>query len=647
MSSPRTAAARRGPLPQPLLALAAVAALLALAVLLVAPAPPARALAGTSTGTGHLWRGDGVSWLGTYRLDDGRQAFCLEVGKKSPVGNRYDTATGDAVVGVSSEDHARLAYIARTWGGTKDPDTAAAGQLAVWTITGLGGHSQRYYAGRANDHWPIVLQRANDMLAEATARASRSVDATLTVSLADDGTGSVRADLVADLVTGGPTTLPGRHVGTVTLQGAEFTDGSGGSRRVKNGETVRVRATGPGAELSVRARVRFDGLPYGRVATVGSSAAGSQMILFTGGVSAAAAGSASATAVSPLPFAPRVVTQASDTIAEAGTVVTDRLTLDVARGDGLLDEWGRYRADGQLRPVPVTVRSRLLGPFFEPLVEADAAPADAPVVCEVETVVTDGPGTVTTPGCELPSTGWFTWVESIDPGDTSPSQGGERLRPWTSRFGTAPETTFAPFTPIVSTVAAGGATEVGPGACVTDALTVARLNALVGEDGVEVTSTLVGPFADQPEEGEDLTDLLEVPGLVAGEVVTTVHADGEVQTPCVRVDRPGHYVFVLSSEGSAELDDGSRIVPAFVDHRAHAAESFLVPEPEPGPESPEPEPADEPGPEQPSPSATPPALAFTGGDAGATGQLALGVVLAGALLLVGLRVAHLVRRRSR
>ena len=634
MSSPRTRAALRGPLPWSLPALAALTALFTLAVLLLVPATPARALAGASTGTGHLWRGDGVSWLGTYRLDDGRQAFCLEVGKKSPVGIEYDTSTGEAVVGVSSEDHARLAYISRTWGGTGDPDTAAAGQLAVWTITGLGGHTQRYYAGRANDHWPIVLQRANEMLAEATAHASRSVDSTLTVALGDDGTGSVRADLVADLVTGGPTTLPPSHTGTVTLEGGEFTDGSGATRAVTNGETVPVRATGLGAELSVRAHVRFDDLPYGRVATVGSSPAGSQMILFTGGVSTAADGSASASAVSPLPFAPRIATQASDTVAEAGTVVTDRLTLDVSTGDGLLDEWGRYRADGELRPVPVTVRSRLLGPFHEPLVESESWPADAPVVCDVEVTVTDGPGTVTTPGCELPSTGWFTWVESIDPADTSPEQGGDRLRPWTSRFGTAVETTFAPFAPLVSTVVAGGITEVAPGTCVADVLTVERLNALVHEDGVEVTSTLLGPLPERRPQGSDLAPLLEDPELVAGSVTTVLHGDGDVETPCVRVDEPGHYAFVLSSQGSPLLEDASRIVPAFEDLRAHDAESFVVPEPEP---EPEPE----------VPSATPRALAFTGGDAGGPVRLAAGVTLAGALLLVVLRVVHVARRRSR
>jgi len=112
--------------------------LLLLVAVLVAPlawASPARAVSSTGHGVGYLWSGDGVSYLGTYQLADGRRVFCLEAGKSSPIGNEYATATGPDVVGISSAGHARLAYIARTWAGTDDRDTAAAGQL---TISGGG-----------------------------------------------------------------------------------------------------------------------------------------------------------------------------------------------------------------------------------------------------------------------------------------------------------------------------------------------------------------------------------------------------------------------------------------------------------------------------------------------------------------------------
>ncbi|ROS50498.1 thioester domain-containing protein [Frigoribacterium sp. PhB24] len=587
---------------------------------------PAAAVTGTGLGPGHLWRGDGVSWLGTYRLDDGTQAFCLEAGKTSPVGKHYDTTTGGDVIGVSTDDHARLAYIARTWGGTTDPDTAAAGQLAVWTITGLNGHTQRYYAGRANEHWPVVLERANQMLAEASSAASKSVVGSVTVELSADGTGMIRPDLTVDRVTGGPTTLEPTHAGTVTLDGAVFADGST-TASVHNGASVPVVATGDAARLTVTASVEFVGLPYGRVTTVGNSPAGSQMILFSGGVAASASESASIEQLSPLPFQPTVSTVTSDTVAETGTVVTDQVTLDVAPGDGLLSEWGRYDDSGSWRPVPVTVRSRLLGPFLAPVVEDSEWPADAPLVCEVTLEVLDGPGTHSTPGCELPGGGYYTWVETIDPADTPVEAGRERVRPWRSPFGTATETTFAPWAPKISTVASDA--EVGPGACVSDELTVVDLHPDV-PGGVDVESVLVGPYAEAPAVGRDLgpIDRLD-PGLVVARETVTVGEDGTYTTPCVTLEQPGTYVFVFSSPGSAADEDGSRIVPAFADTTVHRSEMTTVRQPA--------------ATEAPAP---PVRLAFTGSDGGDRVLLvALGIVGTGFVLLAAAGALHVRRRR--
>jgi hypothetical protein len=591
---------------------------------------PATAVTGTGLGTGHLWRGDGVSYLGTYRLDDGRQAFCLEAGKTSPVGNHYDTETGTEVVGVSTADHARLAYIARTWGETTDADTAAAGQLAVWTITGLNGHSQRYYAGRANERWPVVLDRANEMLAEATAAASTSVTASTSVDLHDDGTGTLRSDLTVDRVGGGPELLSPRHDGTVTLTGGAFADGST-QAVVQNGVDLEFRATGDLARIEVSADTRFDGLPYGRIVTAGTSPAGSQRILFSGGTSVEASGTASAEALSPLPFQPSVVTQTSDVVAEPGTTVTDQLTVDVRPGEGLLSEWGRHDVGGVWQPVPVTVRSRLLGPFREPVTPSDDWPSDAPVVCEVSVVVDEGPGTYATPGCELPSGGWFTWVETIDPADTPADAGRDRVRGWRSPFGAASETTFVPWAPDVATAVVGEA-EVEPGTCVSDELTVSGWNDEAPE--ARVDTVLVGPFPEAPAEGHDLGPIDEIDDeLLAGRATTVVTGDGTYESPCLPVEREGHYVFLFSSEGSEPDDDGVQVVPAFADSTVHLTESFSVVAPE--------VPA-----KTPSPSAPPAALAFTGSDGTLTaGATALGVSLAGASMVALSTVLHLRRRR--
>ncbi|WP_209561656.1 thioester domain-containing protein [Frigoribacterium sp. PvP032] len=604
--------------------------LLLLVAVLVAPlafASPASAVASTGLGTGYIWRGDGVSYLGTYLLADGRKAFCLEAGKTSPVGNEYDTATGADVFPISSEDHARLAYIARTWAGTDDQDTAAAGQLAVWSITGLAGQTARYYAGRANERWPIVLEKMQQMLDESTREASTSVSASLAVDLQPDGTGTLRTDVVVDRVTGGPTVLEPTFAGAVSLTGAVFTDGTAASS-ARNGETMSFRATGDLPEMTVGVESRFDDLPYGRVMTVGSSAAGSQMILFSGGASVTATGTASASALSPLPFRPRVSTVTSDTVAEQGAVLTDQLTLAVEPGDGLLSEWGRIVVDGGWAPIPVTVRSRLLGPFSERPVEAADWPADAPVVCDVEVRVVEGPGTYTTPGCELPGGGWYTWVESIDPADTSVEDGRDRLRGWKSPFGTATETTVLPWSPRIDT-AIVGASVVEPGACVSDALLVSGWNTEVEE--VVVDTLLIGPFAELPAEGTELGDVdgLERDGLVAGRVSTTVNGDGLVETACLPVAEVGDYAFVYTSEGTPAGTEGHQVVPAFADTRVHDTESFRV-------EAPVDTPVETEAP------AVPVALAFTGTD---LGGLALGISLAGGLLIAGGIAGHVVRRR--
>ena len=91
-------------------------------------------------------------------------------------------------------------------------------------------------------------------------------------------------------------------------------------------------------------------------------------------------------------------------------------------------------------PVEAVVVSSLLGPFTDEIVPAQSAPANAPVVCTVEVLVS-GPGEYDTPGCTLAAPGYYVWVERIDPARTPADQGGSRMRPWQSTFGVASEIT--------------------------------------------------------------------------------------------------------------------------------------------------------------------------------------------------------------
>ncbi|RIJ61588.1 hypothetical protein DZG02_06240, partial [Clavibacter lycopersici] len=238
--------------------------------------PPAQALSAVSHGVGYSSGADG-RWLGSYRMDDGRLGFCIDIGLAAPPGHDY-TPVDDA--GTTPDDRARLAYISRRWAGSTDPDTAAAGQLATWSITGLGGRDLAWYAARAGDHAGAVESRARDMLAEAASGASRSVTATATVTLGEDGRGTVRADLRADLVASGMTDVPaGSQTGTVTLDGAVFDDGST-TAQVGNGDAVPLRATGSSAALHVTASAVFSSLPYGdALDAVGDGGASQRLIL--------------------------------------------------------------------------------------------------------------------------------------------------------------------------------------------------------------------------------------------------------------------------------------------------------------------------------------------------------------------------------
>ncbi|AWG02476.1 hypothetical protein [Clavibacter michiganensis] len=535
--------------------------------------PPAQALGAVSHGVGYAAGSDG-RWLGSYRMDDGRLGFCIDVGLAAPPGHAYSPVDE---AGATPDDRARLAYISRRWAGSADPDTAAAGQLATWSITGLGAHDLSWYAARAGDHAGAVASRARDMLAEAGSGASRSVTAAATVALGDDGRGTVRVDLRADLVATGPSDVPaGSQTGTVTLDGAVFDDGST-TAQLADGIAVPLRATGSSATLHVTASAAFSSLPYGDALDAVGDGGASQRMILARPADARAEAHADAQAPSPLPFAPRVVTQTSRTVASVGDELADalRVSADPATPadngrPATSDGWGlTRRGDGSLAPVPVTVRSRLLGPFPEQVgPERDEAPAGAPQVCEVVTRIDRGPGDYASPACRLPAGGFYTWVESISPDDTAAADGRARVLPWRSTFGAATETTQVPQPPRITTTI--GSSEITTGGCQTDTL---HTTSFVGAGPVPVHVRIVGPFATAPADGEPVVVGEDGgAGGLASQVVLT--GDGDVTTPCMRVTSPGWYVAVLDSSGRpAGEADGAAIAP-FADHVAHAGETF-------------------------------------------------------------------------
>ncbi|MEN0085887.1 MAG: hypothetical protein AAGC66_14080 [Leifsonia sp.] len=446
-------------------------------------AAPARALTGDGHGPGYL-SADGW-WLGSYHLDDGALGFCLHPGKTAPTGLPYSYADAASTGWWTPEQSAVFAYIARTWAGTGDRVTAAAGQLATWMYAGLPADQARARADRAGGDADAVFARANSMLEEAAARASTGVRAAVVVELAETGPGRVRVELTVDRLSGPEVLPPGAHRVQTTLSGATFADASTASS-LPTGTDVEFVPTGTASSVAVSATATTGDLPYGNRITVALPAVDAQAVLIAQPSSATANASADVTGPSPLPFQPRVETQTSTPEARPGAEISDALVVSVDTGDGLLPSWGVRQTDDGFSPVTAVVQSTLHGPFDQPIAPAQEPPAGAPVVCTVETVV-EGTGRYTTPTCTLPADGYYVWTERIDPERTDPAEGGERIKPWRSSFGVASETTRVT-TPAAAVVgqaelaATGAADSVVPALCGTGAglagatmLAVARL----------------------------------------------------------------------------------------------------------------------------------------------------------------------------
>ncbi|WP_226654615.1 hypothetical protein [Leifsonia sp. LS1] len=406
----------------------------------LAPSSAAQALSGAGHGPGYL-SSDGW-WLGTYRLDDGAQGFCLHAGRLSPTGHPLQYADGAALGWFGTEESARLAYISRTWAGTDDRLTAAAGQIATWMVAGLGGRTPEAYAARAGADAGSVLALAHAMVEESAREATTSVRAEAVVELAETGPGRVRVDVTAERLSGAELLPAAAHSAVVQLDGARFADGAT-TATVETGRDVPIVPDGQEASVSVTATASLDGLPYGTGLRVAVSPNGEvQSLLMAVPAATSASAGANTAGPSPLPFQPRVETTTSAAVATVGDSITDVMNVSVDSGDGLLPAWGVRASDDGFIPIEVTIVSSLLGPFSEPIVRAERSPADAPVVCTVETAV-DGTGTYQTPACVLPAPGYYVWVERIDPERTEPALGGARVLPWSSPFGVASEITRA------------------------------------------------------------------------------------------------------------------------------------------------------------------------------------------------------------
>ena len=462
-----------------------------------------------------------------------------------------------------------------------------------------------------------------------------------------------------------------------------------------------------GTTETVSVTVEYHELPFGPGFRLGRNTGPHQSLLVDHPYPRDARATTRATAPSELPFAPRIQTQTSAAVVQPGDSLTDALHLSTHASSPAGPDWGVYTTpDGTFAPIPVVITSVLHGPFSVAPVESATPPAGGPVVCTVETLAAAGPRRYDSQPCTVPSPGFYVWTDSIDPARTPPAQGGTRLRPWTSPFGAAAETTLAPASLTLTTTATPNA--AGPSATATStgtaplsrgphdldapraiAATAASVaaggaeTALVvsvlapasiadtlhidglptGIDAIEVRSTLLGPLPELPTLESTPDDWRDFP--VAGRTTTSVSADGDHPSACLPVTRPGHYYFVTESDGStpatlpasttptAEAVEGETVeddtvevslVPEFADHRVHASEAISLTAPPMAPPATTPPPA---APTPPAPPAATGRLPLTGSPAGPTAMAtatAVGALVLG-LALAGLAGATIPTRR--
>ncbi len=208
-----------------------------------------------------------------------------------------------------------------------------------------------------------------------------------------------------------------------------------------------------------------------------------------------------------VPWAPKVVTEVSTQVAEAGSRISDRLEIS-----------------GGQPGASAEVVSTLYGPLMSVPTRSETLPDDLPAVGSVVTDVTfdaAGEAEATTEEIEVPESGIYVFHETIAAA-TDTFAGEPTSVAWSAPFGVASETTLVPWMPQVTTKTS--APLAAAGRVIFDELEVTGLRP--GTE-VKVVSTLWKVTEGQvPAEPVEMTDeLVAALGKPFAEVVTSLTAD--------------------------------------------------------------------------------------------------------------------------
>lgn len=458
-------------------------------------------LTGGTAGASAL-RGPGTplpgTWLGSYATFGGVPwVWCTDAGRAAP-----ESGYSWTEVPVTAPS---AAYLLATHGDVAEAENHAALSYLVHTSPDLPHDAGVGVPPQPPPVAGMDLPGRVATLRDDAARNAGPYTVPTSMTLEPDGR-SAQVSTVVLSAAGHP--VVGRRLVARVDGSAAFEAGGTVVEATSDAEpsTWRVVPTGDGP---VTVTVEAD-VPPVDVTLLDPGRAGVQRVVAPRGT-AVVTGTATASLRST--FVPQVTTRTSDADTAPGSVLTDALVVETREGTS----W----PEG----VEVDVTSTLWGPFEARPVEAEAAPADAPVAGVVTTRV-DGPGEFVTPGIEVPGAGYYVWTEEI--------AADEHQTGWAGRFGVAEETSLARWQPSVETRTSDAVTY--PGAELRDHLVVS--GARPGAELV-VRSTLWGPFEERPAQAASAP-----PGApVVGTLDTVVDGPGDWTTAPLVVLAPGWYVW--------------------------------------------------------------------------------------------------------
>ena len=495
-------------------------------------APEARADAATS-GPGYMVRDTSGSsssiyhWAGAFEGPDGKLSWCVEAGK---ISSRPAAYSGFI-------DNAQLSAALSLYEGVNTADSRAALALLVHEKADIGPE----WAQWVNDvqaAYPAVRELADTYWANAaTFKGAYYIDSNDPVTTDGGKTYSIsNITIRSHSGVGGykvTVTIPDNSPGV-------FEDGSK-SQVIDSGGSVTVRATGAG---TIQLQYSASGLPGNSGLLTYREAAHLQTMLVSAPDATASGNSATINASTA--FQPTIKSKVATEFITEGSAPVDNLTVGLDKTVG--DSW--MEANG--KPIEVTFKGTLYGPYDTPQEPSQIAPENAPVAATA-TVTADKVGDVKAGAdVKVSKSGYYTWVWELKKSEQSPEAQKYIDNDFNDGFFTEGETSIVKMKPTITTVADNRT--VKPGDPMIDNVTLSLTDGgkwITNKDGsklsIPANGTLYGPFTQPLEQSDEIPADAPVAG---HENIVFDEAGTKSTTGEVKAAGPGFYTWVWKIDDS-------------------------------------------------------------------------------------------------